>query len=83
MYLKTNKLFIDFKRFGIIKLDEYTIIELKQMCNDADIVYYSGNSIQNLTDIEYDILKEYTIKKFPSLKLNEKTISVKRRSKRG
>ena len=72
MYLKTNKLFIDFKRFGIIKLDEYTIIELKQMCNDADIVYYSGNSIQNLTDIEYDILKEYTIKKFPSLKLNEK-----------
>jgi DNA ligase (NAD+) len=55
----------EFKTNGISVLEKLSQAELDQMIYQANIVYYnSKNSL--MTDIEYDIVKEYIMNTFPN-----------------
>jgi NAD-dependent DNA ligase len=61
---KTKKHITDFKNQGITILDSLNEKELSEIVILASDRYYNTNS-ELMTDNEYDIVKEYTAKKFP------------------
>jgi len=61
---KTKKHITDFKNQGITILDSLNEKELSEIIILASDRYYNTNS-ELMTDNEYDIVKEYTAKKFP------------------
>jgi len=56
----------EFKKTGITALDKLTEIQLNKIIENADKIYFNNllEQTPNLTDNEYDIIKEYISKKF-------------------
>ena len=63
---KTKKHIIDFKENGITILDSLNEKELSEMLLLANDIYYNTNNAI-MSDNEYDIVKEYTAKKYPKI----------------
>jgi NAD-dependent DNA ligase len=65
---KTKKHIIDFKENGITILDSLNEKELSEMLVLANDIYYNTNNAI-MSDNEYDIVKEYTAKKYPKIEV--------------
>ena len=67
-----EELLNEFKQNGINSLDKLSKTNLSNMIKLANNQYYNHAEVTILTDNQYDILKEYIEKKYPTIKaLNE------------
>jgi DNA ligase (NAD+) len=60
-----NVLFKLFKKDGVTFLETQTETTLVEMIVNANKMYYNEHSTSPLTDNEFDVLKEYTEKRYP------------------
>ena len=65
---KTKKHITNFKENGITILDSLNEKELSEMLVLANDIYYNTNNAI-MSDNEYDIVKEYTAKKYPKIEV--------------